>query len=66
MDRVGTVGFRCVADAALGDNSLRGSVTNDPRMSAAAGGAHDGHASPVTTAAAEADQCAGAQQLSKL
>ena len=66
MDRVGTVGFRCVADAALGDNSLRGSVTNDPRMNAAAGVAHDGHASPVATAAPETDQCAGAQQLSKL
>ena len=66
MDRVGTVGFRCVVDAALGDNSLRNSVSNDPKMSTTAGVTHGGEGASVTHAPAELNQCSEAQQLSKL
>ena len=52
MDRVGTVGFRCVVDAALGDNSLRDSVSNDPKMSTTAGVTHGGDGAAVTNTVA--------------
>jgi iron(II)-dependent oxidoreductase len=68
MDRVGTIGFRCVADAALGDNSLRASISNDPKMSVASGVARGGPAAAEAMGAGAAlgGHCAEAQQLSKL